>query len=327
LNHDGLFVSLGVNIYQRGSQSDSIMDLEKLKIFVQVAECGSLSKAATLNHLGSSALSRQLSALEAEYGGRLLHRTGRGVSLTEFGQRILPNAKALLQEAVRFKAEIDAAANICRGVVHIGCVTTLAPRLMPPVLLLARQRYPEVRLHVVTGMSGQVEQWVADGTVDFGFVIRHGATNLITDDRVLITSSSLCLVAAPGDRLTRSAEVSFTNLHEVPLIQPGPAASRQSLEDTARELSVRLNVIAEVDSLDLIKSLVAQRGGYALLLEMSIREDVQAGRLSAAKVVQPEMIGYVCLVHGPRKSASRAAREIGLLVRQVAADARFPSGV
>jgi LysR family transcriptional regulator, nitrogen assimilation regulatory protein len=302
------------------------MDFEKLTIFVQVAECGSLSKAATLNHIGPSALSRQLSALETECGGRLLHRTGRGVSLTEFGQRILPNAKALLEEAARFKSEIDSAASICRGVVHIGCVTTLAPRLMTPVLLQARQRYPEVLLHVVTGMSGQVEQWVADGTVDFGFVIRHGTTNLINDDHVLITSSPLCLVAAPKDRLTLKSEVSFTNLHEVPLIQPGPAASRQSLEEMARELSVCLNVIAEVDSLDVIKNLVAQRGGYALLLEMSIKEDVQAGRLSAAKIVEPEMIGHVCLAHGPRKSGSRAAREIGMLARHVAQDAKFAGG-
>jgi LysR family transcriptional regulator, nitrogen assimilation regulatory protein len=303
------------------------MDFEKLEIFVQVAECGSLSKAATLNNVGPSALSRQLSALEAEFGGRLLHRTGRGVTLTEFGQRILPNAKALIEEAARFKAEIDSAATICRGVVHIGCVSTLAPRLMTPVLLQARLRYPEVLLHVVTGMSGQVEQWVADGTVDFGFVIRHGTTNLINDDHVLITSSPLCLVAAPRDRLTIKSEVSFISLHEVPLIQPGPAASRQSLEDTARELSVRLNVIAEVNSFDVIKNLVAQHGGYALLLELSIREDVKAGRLSASKVVEPEMIGHVCLVHGPRKTGGRAAREIGMLVRHVAQDAKFSSGL
>ena len=301
------------------------MDYEKLKIFVQVAECGSLSKAASLNHIGPSALSRQLSTLETDFGGRLLHRTGRGVSLTEFGNRILPNAKKLLAETARFAAEIDSAASICRGVVHIGCVTSLAPRLITPLLLQARQRYPEVLLHVVTGMSGQVEQWVADGTVDFGFVIRHGATNLITDDHVLITSSPLCLVAAPGDRLTCKTAVPFTDLHEVPLIQPGPATSRQSLEEIARELSVCLNVIAEVDSLDLIKNLVARRGGYALLLEMSIKEDVKAGVLSAAKVIEPEMIGHVCLVHGPKKTGNRASREIGIFARQVAEDSRLTS--
>ncbi len=297
------------------------MDFERLEIFVLVAECGSLSKAAMLSHVGPSALSRQLAALETECGGRLLHRTGRGVSLTELGQRILPNAKALLKEAERFKVEVETASNVCRGVVHIGCVATLAARLMAPVFLLARQRYPEVLLHVVTGMSGQVEQWVADGSIDLGFVIRHGAQNQLADEHLLVLSSPLCLVAPPGDRLTRSPEVAFADLHDVPLIQPGPAASRQSLEETARKMSVRLNIIAEVDSLDLMKSLVAQRGGYALLLEVSIRDDVQAGRLSAAKVISPEMVGHICLVQSPGKSGDRAAREIALLVRQVAMDA------
>lgn len=296
------------------------MDIEKLQIFVHVAECGSLSKAASLVHVGPSALSRQLAALETECGGRLLHRTGRGVTLTELGQRILPNAKALLYEAKRFKAEVDSAASVCRGVVHIGCVSTLAARLMAPVILQARQRFPEVLLHVVTGMSGQVEQWVADGSVDFGFVIRHGAANQFADDHVLILTSPLCLVAPPGDRLTRASELPFTQLHEVPLIQPGPGASRQALEEIARKKAVRLNVIAEVDSLDLIKTLVAQRGGYALLLEMSILEDVRTNILSAAKVIDPEMTGHVCLVHAPKKSGDRAAREVAAMVRKVVSD-------
>jgi hypothetical protein len=56
------------------------------------------------------------------------------------------------------------------------------------------------------------------------------------------------------------------------------------------------------------------------LLEISILDDVRAGRLSAARVVEPAMIGHVCLVHAPRKSGDRAAREIALLVREVAVD-------
>jgi DNA-binding transcriptional LysR family regulator len=185
------------------------------------------------------------------------------------------------------------------------------------VLLLARQRFPDVLLHIMTGMSGQVEQWVADGSVDLGFVIRHGTENQPPDDHLLILTSPLCLVGPPGDRMTRSPEIEFSRLHEMPLIQPGHASSRQSLDETARRLGVHLNVIAEVDSLDLIKSLVAQRGGNALLLEMSIADDIQTGRLSASKVTQPEMIGHVCLVYAPKKSGDRATREIALLVRQV----------
>jgi DNA-binding transcriptional LysR family regulator len=300
------------------------MDFEKLEIFVRVAECGSLSKAAVLAHVGPSALSRQLAALESEVGGRLLHRTGRGVSLTELGQRILPKAKSLLQEAQQFKEEIEAASAICRGVVRLGCVTTLASLLMTQVLLLARQRYPEVLLHVVTGMSGQIELGVADGSLDLGFVIRADTGDGLPDDHLLISTSPACLVGPPGDSLTSRGDIEFARLHDVPLIQPGPASTRQSLEDTARRLSVRLNVIAEVDSLDLIKNLVALRGGYALLLHRSIAEDVRVGRLSAAKVVGPEMIGQVCLVLAPKKSGDRAAREIAQLVRQVALDAFRP---
>src|ERR1700722_5131040 len=71
------------------------MDLRQLKTFVEVADSGSYARAATVGGPAQSALSRQLSALERGLGGRLFHRNGRGVVLTELGERMLPRARAL----------------------------------------------------------------------------------------------------------------------------------------------------------------------------------------------------------------------------------------
>src|ERR1700688_2705372 len=82
------------------------LDLEALRVFVQVAELGSLTKAAVLLDTVQPAVSRTIAALEPDCAGRLFHRTGRGLVLTEFGEQILPQVKALLLQSNLQKDEM-----------------------------------------------------------------------------------------------------------------------------------------------------------------------------------------------------------------------------
>jgi LysR family transcriptional regulator, nitrogen assimilation regulatory protein len=292
------------------------MDLSKLEMFVRVAETGSLSKAALHYDLGPSALSRQLAALEAEFHGRLLHRTGRGVRLTELGERILPKARALLADAESLSAEIGEAAGICRGTVHVACLPVIAAPLITRVVLLARERYPEVVIHAAEGLRGQIEQWLADGTVDLGFVVR--LSNEKTTERPLAVSP-LCLVGPGGDRLTLRKEIDFKALDGVPLLQPMASdAFRMSIADLAREAGIKLNVVAEIDSVQLMKDMAAAGVGYTLLSMMSIIDELKSGRLSATRIVNPEIKRSIYLIASTRKAASLAVREVSRLIRQVA---------
>ena len=72
------------------------MEYAAWKLFIDAAEFGSLSKVAAAYGTSQPHISRQISELEQECGGRLFHRTGRGVVLTEFGLRIAPKVRAWL---------------------------------------------------------------------------------------------------------------------------------------------------------------------------------------------------------------------------------------
>ena len=82
----------GLGRFDRGL-SGAAMDLKGVRAFCSVAEGGSFSRAAAALGVAQSVLSRQVSALEGELGGRLFHRTGRGVQATELGQALLPRAR------------------------------------------------------------------------------------------------------------------------------------------------------------------------------------------------------------------------------------------
>lgn len=290
------------------------MDLEQLAIFVRVAEAGSLSKASLQCGLGPSALSRQIAALEAECRGRLLHRTGRGVRLTELGESVLPKARDLLREAEVFKTIVSDASGVCRGTVHVGTVPAVAMPVMTRVVVRARQQYPDVVIHVAAGLSGQVDQWLSDGTVDLGFVMRTNPP-LGADRPVAITR--MCLVGPPGDRLTAQPQIRLGRLDGAPMIQPATNTFRSMIAELARQAGVRLNVVAEVDSMELTKQMVAAGVGYALLSATSVQEEVKDGRLTATPVVDPEVVGYIHLETSTKKTVSLATRKIYRLIQEV----------
>ena len=82
------------------------LDLSRLLLFAKVAELGSLTRAAVAMDTLQSAVSRRIAALERDCGGRLFHRTGRGVTLTDLGRRVLPAVTTLLADAERLTLEM-----------------------------------------------------------------------------------------------------------------------------------------------------------------------------------------------------------------------------
>lgn len=292
------------------------MDLAKLEAFVCVAELGSLSKAAAKYGLVPSALSRQLSALETECKGRLLHRTGRGVALTELGERVLPKARALLADAKALEIEIGESAGSVRGTVHVACVPSIANALLPGVVSAARIAYPDVLIHASEGLSGTIEQWLATGACDLGFVLRKGPGCMYDAP---IAKLQLCLVGPPGDPLTSDGVVEFSRLAGVPVLQPGaPNAMRMSLEHSARQNGLSWNVVAEVESVSLTKEMVAAKIGYGILSAASVHAEVVSGKLSCARIVNPVLERSIYLSNSSARPSTLAVRNIARLIHDAA---------
>src|SRR5687768_4043620 len=95
------------------------MDLRRISYFVEVADCQSFTRAGGRLAIAQSALSRQIRDLEGELGIDLLHRTGRGVQLTDAGQQFLGRARKLLQDVDSLVAETKALKDCC-GTVSLG---------------------------------------------------------------------------------------------------------------------------------------------------------------------------------------------------------------
>jgi LysR family nitrogen assimilation transcriptional regulator len=299
----------------------SYMDLDRLKVFVQVADAGSLSKAAVLLDSMQSAISRQIAALEREAGRRLFDRTGRGVTLTEFGKRLYPEAKALLQESRRLQDLLHGRDERPAGEVRIGLMPSVAELLVADLFQEVRAQYPGIRLRLFEGSNGQLDEWVQIGHLDMAVLYRYGQGARRNEDALFEVETFL--VGAPGDPLANRPTVSFAELNHLPLVLPGaPNGLRVALDQLARRQAegFRLNIVLEADSLPIQRSMAAHGAAYAVHGGVVVGRDVRAGVVSAARIVEPGLRRTLVLATTTQHPLSVAARATMPLLRRVALD-------
>jgi LysR family nitrogen assimilation transcriptional regulator len=133
------------------------MDYASWKLFMEAAEFGSLSKVALAHGTSQPNISRQISELEQQCGGRLFERTGRGVVLTELGRRIAPKVRAWMANTDELANDVRASAGTPIGKVRIGSLPSTAHPLVSTLYQRLKAQYPLVQLSVREGQGAQLE--------------------------------------------------------------------------------------------------------------------------------------------------------------------------
>lgn len=293
------------------------MDYAAWKLFVDAAELGSLSKVALAYGTSQPHISRQLGELERESGGRLFERTGRGVVLTELGQRIAPQVRAWLASSEQLVNDIRSSAGTPIGKVRIGSLPSTAHPLLSTLYKRLRERYPLIQLAVREGQGAQLEMWLEDGSVDLAILYKTSLSPKNDDTHLVETSTYL--VSAAGDRLTARPTVPFSKLHDLPLVLfCRPSNWRNHLEHIGAERKISLNVVLEADSLSLQTHIVAEGGIYALLGPYAIAAAAKDCRLQAAKLVDPVVTRHIALAISRHGNMTLACRTVMQIAREIA---------
>jgi LysR family nitrogen assimilation transcriptional regulator len=289
--------------------------LAGLRAFASVADHGSLTRSAAALGTVASALSRQIATLEAEAQARLFHRTGRGVVLTDVGQRLLPRAKALLAESDNLVSELRGEHASPAGTVDLAVVP--AGRVVVARICARLQRdYPRIRLRAHEVFSGQVEEWVASGRVDVGLFNRYnrgavrGAEALLRSPMVLIGRKGLPVVGSP--------EVPFRRLAGVPLAVPiRPNAMLSIMEATAQRHRIELVFGFESGSEAQMMEAVANAGLCTVVpLHLAMR-DYGSARFGWSLLTEPRLNQVTWMQVTSARPMSPASRVVAGLAREL----------
>jgi DNA-binding transcriptional LysR family regulator len=293
------------------------MNLSTVKLFLEVAEAGSLSKVAARRQTVQSHVSRQITAFEKQCGGRLFRRTGRGVELTELGARAESRLRNWLQSTEQLENELRSDAGQLMGEVRLGIIPSAAHPLVTHLFAQLQAEHPAIRLNIAEAQGAELDAMLDSGAVDLAVLFRFSKPTG-TDERQLSVAHTY-LVAAPGDALTRAPTLNFARLKGLRLVLPRrPSHWRNALDDTARGLGFRLEPVAEADSLTVQKELVARTPGlYSVLGPYSIADDVRSGRVQASKLVRPELCRHVTLSFPKQGKLSPACRVVSQVIEQL----------
>ena len=298
----------------------SPLSVDQWQLFLQIADCGSLTDTAAARDVAQSAISRQLAAIERACGGKLFERTARGVRLNEIGQRLYPRVKAWVQAGQLLAEDATGMLREPTGLVRIGIIDSLADALCGPIYEELARLFPKVRLHLVSGMSGRVSARLERGELDIALFSENTRGRSGRGDG--IAKMPHVLISAPGDPLTASETIPFDLLHDIPLAVPGrPYAFHDVLEHWASRRGIRLNIKLECDSLNLQKKLVAAGGVYAIVGLSAVRTEVARRELQAARIVQPSLDRHIVLRLSSHTAPTQACQAVYAVVRRHAKQA------
>lgn len=292
------------------------MDFRRLRYFVETARRRSMTKAAAALHIVQPALTAQIKLLEEELGTTLLHRTPRGVSLTEDGEIVFREAVAILRSVQDLQSRFQQQTQASRPV-RVGIPNGITRAFVADLITRAQEHW-QLKLEIIEGMSGHLLEWLKGGRLDVSVLFAIQPLRQL-DSRPLVTDS-IDLVGPPG-ALDDTPTIETSRLSEFPLILP---SSRHGLhrviEQQARRAKVTLNQQATLDSIVEIKHLVSRGAGYTLLAPMAYTVELEQGLLSAARLIRPSFQRE--LVTAVRRSTDPAS-EIAL-VRDLIHDVCLP---
>ena len=146
------------------------MDDFRLKVFITAARTLSFTRAAEQLCISQPAVSKHVAELEARYGLQLFTRRGSRLELTDAGRTLLDAAERLADDYRRLEYEMSLCTGQTEGELRLGASTTIAQYLLPPLLARFTTRFPQVRVSLLSGNSGQVEQALGDHAIDLGLV-------------------------------------------------------------------------------------------------------------------------------------------------------------
>ncbi|MFW8634772.1 LysR family transcriptional regulator [Cribrihabitans pelagius] len=240
------------------------MDIQQLKTFVTVAREGSITRASELLFRSQPAVSAHIKCMEETLGLTLFQRTPRGMTVTENGQRLLSEARQLLDKHQRFLEEASRLRGCLAGQLCLGAGRHSGTEVVSSLLTAMSRQFPDVKVELQNQSSSDVLEGIRRGTIDAGFFTETGED--LSGFSTLEISSFCVYLAAPAGLLPAGEETDWAALEDLPWIFP---ASSSCCGRLARELleSHGLNPrrIIHVDDEMVTRTLIASGAGVGLV--------------------------------------------------------------
>jgi DNA-binding transcriptional LysR family regulator len=285
------------------------MQLESLRMFCDVVETGSFSRAAQLNHVTQSAVSQQIRALETRYEQRLLSRSARQVTPTPAGERLFRGCKEILSRFAEVESEIREQASEVSGACNVSTIYSVGLHELQNLQRQLLKTHPKVNLRLNYRRSDQVYDDVILGAADLGLVAypqpRAGV------DVIPFREDKLVVVFPPNHPLSTKQKVSMAAIASSPFIAfDREAPSRRGIDKLFRDKGLELAPAMEMDNVETIKRAVELGLGVSVLPMPTVKPEVAMGTLITRPFSEGTFTRPIGILVRKGKYLARAAQAV-----------------
>jgi DNA-binding transcriptional LysR family regulator len=284
------------------------MQIESLKVFCDLAETESFTKAAHINEVTQSAVSQQISSLERQFKSLLIERSKKKFRLTREGQVLYDYSKQIIQTYDALFSKLQEIKDIVSGTIRVATIYSVGLHDLPPYLKKFLKAYSTVNVHVEYRRSNQVYEDVLGNVVDLGLVAYPTKDPKL--EVVPLRKDMLVLICHPQHPLAKNKGIKLKEIAGKKFIGFEPdIPTRRAIDRILKEQGVQVQHVMEFDNIETVKRAVEIDAGIAIVPRGTITQEIAKQTLAEVRIEDAEFYRPLAAIHKKNKVLSPAMKQ------------------
>lgn len=291
------------------------MQIESLKLFCDLAETTSFTKAAKINGVTQSAVSQQISSLETKFDAVLIERSKKKFTLTKEGNTLYKYSKQIVQTYDELRHKIQEIQNVVTGTIKVVTIYSIGLHELPPYLKKFLKKHPTVNVSVEYRRATQLYEDIVTGMADIGLVAYPQK-----DPRLQVTSLAedmLVLICHPDHPLAQQPKVKLSEIasHKFIAFEPD-IPTRRAIDKILRDRNVEVDHAMEFDNIETVKRAVEIDAGISIVPRSPVAQEVAKKTIAMVEIEDEQFYRPLAAVHKKSKVLSPAMKEFLALLKK-----------
>ncbi len=291
------------------------MQIDSLKVFCDLVESESFTKAAQINNVTQSAVSQTISSLERAFKSLLIERSKRNFRMTAEGEVLYDYCKQILQTYDALQSRLQEIKADISGNIRVATIYSIGLHVLPPYLKKFLKSYPTVNVHVEYRRPNKVYEDVLGNIVDLGFVaypIRDPKLEIVN-----IRKDPLVVICHPQHPLAKHKSIRLKNISDQKFVAfERDIPTRKALDKLLKEHNVPVDVVMEFDNIETVKRAVEIDSGISIVPQETIRQEVVNQTLVAIRIEDADCFRTLGVIHKKNKVLSPAIKQFISLLKE-----------
>ena len=284
------------------------MQIESLKVFCDLAETESFTKAAQVNSVTQSAVSQQISSLERQFKSLLIERSKKKFRLTREGQVLYDFSKQIIQIYDTLHNKMAELKDIISGTIRVATIYSIGLHDLPPFIKKFMKNYPTVNIHVEYRRANQVYDDVLSNVVDLGLVAYPVKDSKI--EIVPLRKEPLVLICHPQHPFAKQKTIKLKLLAGQKVIGFEPdIPTRKALDKIMKEHGVEVKHVMEFDNVETVKRAVEIDAGISIVPQGTVVQEISKQTLTSVNIEDGDFFRPLAAIYKKNKVLSPAMKQ------------------